>query len=39
MALAETLRITAIAYPAIFGVVIVFYLLIKLLGRLFPAHE
>ncbi|MGI6357857.1 MAG: hypothetical protein ACOX2K_04080 [Bacillota bacterium] len=39
MALAETLEVAALAYPTIFAVMIVFYVLIKLLGRLSPRKE
>ncbi len=39
MVLAETLRVAALAYPTIFAVMIIFYVLIKLLGRLSPKQQ
>lgn len=38
MAFAEALRIAAIAYPAIFAVIGLFYGLIKLMGIVFPGE-
>lgn len=34
MAFSEVLKVSAIAYPTIFVVMIVFFIMIKLLGRL-----
>ncbi len=36
MAFAEALRVSAIAYPAIFVVIGLFYAMIKLMGMAFP---
>lgn len=39
MALTDALQVSLVAYPAIFAVMVVFYLLVKLLGGLFPAGK
>ncbi len=39
MAFSEVLKVTAIAYPTIFVVMIVFFIMIKVLGNISPGAK